>query len=493
MSGVNFAIGCVDESRLLEQATEADEADWALAELGGAELGDARRTARLVQLARALAERPEASLPQALQNRAALKAAYRFFDNTDIPQEQILAAHVRSSIERLRGEPVVLAVQDTTFIDYSTHPGTEGLGPLHPRGGWGMICHGTLAFTPQRLPLGVLGLRVWARDPEQPKRRATRRARSIQDKESHKWIDSVQAVAALQAQLPETRWVSVADREGDVYEFLSQAQALGVNVLVRAAWDRNIEDAESARLWDKLASAPVLAHKFLMLPARPKRPARVARLSVRACPVTLKPPLHHPDRHRLEPITLWGLWAYEENAPAGVEPLDWRLLTTVAVDSPEHALERLDWYACRWGIELWHKVLKSGCNIEARQLESFERLQRLLTLFAVIAWRILYATMLARLVPEMPCTAILNQDEWQALYCRIHRTPIPCATAPPLRQAVHWIAQLGGFLARAGDGEPGVKTLWQGFQYLIPMTEMYAIMKPKQPRSRPRPKNVGND
>lgn len=473
-------------------AQASSENDWALAEFGTAELGDARRRARLVELARELAERPEASLPQALENRASLKAAYRFFDNADIAHEKILASHVGSSLKRLCGQKVILAVQDTTFIDYSGHPETEGLGPLHPRGGWGLICHGTLAFTPERLPLGVLGLRVWARDPAQPKRRESRRQRPIEDKESYKWIDSVQALAALKDELPDTRLVSVADREGDVYEFFTQAQALEVDVLVRAAWNRNLEEPQ-AQVRAALAAAPVVAHKKLVLPSRGKRKARVAKLVVRACPLTLVAPLHGSGRG-LAPIALWGVWACEPRPPAAVEPLDWLLLTSVPVTSRQHALERLDWYAARWGIELWHKVLKSGCRIEARQLESFERLRRLLTLYAVIAWRILYATMLARLVPQMLCTAILNEDEWQALYCRIHHTPLPPATAPPLRQAIRWIAQLGGFIGRASDGEPGTQTLWQGFQELIAMTEMYRIMKPsKLTRSSRFIKNVGND
>lgn len=470
-------------------ASRDSEQHWARMEFGTAELGDARRTARLVELARQLAERPEASLPRALENRAALKAAYRFFDNADIAHEQILAAHVASSVERLRGQAVILAVQDTTFIDYSGHPATEGLGPLNARGGWGLLAHGTLAFTPQRLPLGVLGLRVWARDPAQPQRRESRRRRPIEDKESQKWIDSVQALAALKGQLPGSRLVSVADREADVYEFLLAAQRLGVDVLVRAAWDRNIRGPE-AHVRAALAAAPVLAHKKLMLPARGKRKARVAKLTVRARPLTLAPPLHGAA-HQRAPIALWGVWAHEPKPPAGVEALDWLLLTTVPVASAAQALERLEWYAARWGIELWHRILKSGCRIEARQLESFERLLRLLTLYAVIAWRILYATLLARLVPQMPCTAILQDEEWQALYCRIHHTPNPPATAPPLQQAVRWIAQLGGFIGRARDGQPGIQTLWQGFQELIPITEMYRIMKHHQLPIPP--KDVGND
>ena len=475
------------------RANKDAEEDWAQVEFGAAELGDARRTARLVRLAHQLGERPEASLPQALEDDAALKAAYRLFDNAEVAHEKVLAPHVVSSIRRMQGQAVILAVQDTTFIDYSTHRATEGLGPLHTKGdgGYGMLCHGTLAFTPERLPLGVLSLRLWARDPDQRQRRATRRQRPIQDKESQKWIDSVRTVAALKHHVPGTRLVSVADREGDVFEFFTEAQALGVDLLVRASWNRNLSDAQ-APLFARLAAAPVLARKHLALPASGKRKARTAKLELRACPLTLTAPLNGSGRG-LAPLALWGVWAYEPKPPKGVEPLDWKLLTSVPVASAAQALERLEWYAARWGIEQWHKILKSGCRIEVRQLESIKRLQRLLTVYAVIAWRIFYATMLARLVPDLSCTAILNEDEWQALYCRIYRTSTPPATAPPLRQAVRWIAKLGGFIGRTSDGEPGTQTLWKGFQELMAMTEMYRIMKTHatQPLAKYRYKKCG--
>lgn len=473
------------------KTSQGHEQDWALEEFGAAELGDARRTARLVALARQLGERPEASLPRALEDGAALKAGYRFFDNAEIAHERILASHVVSSVERMRGRALILAVQDTTFIDYSTHPATEGMGPLHTKGGHGMICHGTLAFTPERLALGVLGLRLWARDPNQPKRRATRRTRAIEDKESQKWIDSVRAVAALKERLPGTRLVSVADRESDVFEFFTAAHGLGVDVLTRAAWDRHLAGPEG-QVFAALAAAPVVAHKHLALPARSKRKARTAKLEIRACPLILQAPLNGSGRG-LPPLALWGVWAYEPQPPAGAQALDWKLLTSVPVTSAEDALERLEWYGARWGIEQWHRILKDGCRVEMRQLESAERLQRLFTVYAVIAWRILNATLLARLVPDMSCTALLQQEEWEALYCRIHHTPQPPATAPPLRQAIRWIAQLGGFIARVSDGEPGSQTLWRGFQELIPMTEMYRIMKPNIQYPSPPSEDVGND
>lgn len=464
---------------------------WAQAEFSAAELGDKRRSARLVGLAQRLSERPEMSLPQALGHTGALKAAYRFFDNAEIAHESVLAPHVLSSIGRMRARPVVLAVQDTSYLDYATHPATEALGPLSGEGGHGMIMHTTFAVTPERLPLGVLSLRLWARDPAKPKQRKTRRTRAIKDKESHKWLESVQAVAALKERLPGTRLVSVADRESDVFEFFLEAQKLGVDLLARAAYDRNV-DGDQAQVFATLASAPVLAHKYLALAATPKRKARTAKLEIRACPLVLQSPRNGTARG-LPPLALWGVWAYEPEAPPGVEPLDWKLLSSVPVITAADALERLEWYAARWGIEQWHKILKDGCRIEMRQLQSAERLKRLITVYAVIAWRIFYATLLARLVPDMSCTAILQQEEWEALYCRIHHTPIPMATAPPLRQTVRWIARLGGFLGRPGDGEPGSKTLWRGFQHLIAMTEMYRIMKPHMPATPQVSKDVGKD
>ncbi len=465
--------------------------EWAQAEFSAAELGDQRRTVRLVELAQRLSERPEMSLPQALGHTATLKAAYRFFDNADIAHDSVLAPHVLSSIGRMRARPVVLAVQDTSYLDYATHPATEALGPLNGEGGHGMIMHTTFAVTPERLPLGVLSLRLWSRDAAKPKQRETRRTRTIQDKESHKWIESVQAVAALKERLPGTRLVSVADRESDVFEFFLEAQKLGIDILARAAYDRNVE-ADQAQLFATLASAPVVAHKHLALVATSKRKARTAKLEIRACPLVLQAPRNGTARG-LPPLALWGVWAYEPEAPPGEEPLDWKLLSSVPVTTGEDALERLEWYAARWSIEQWHKILKDGCRIEMRQLQSAERLKRLITIYAVIAWRIFYATLLARLVPDMSCTAILQQEEWEALYCRIHHTPIPVATPPPLRQSVRWIARLGGFLGRSGDREPGSKTLWRGFQHLIAMTEMYRIMKPHMPATLQVPKDVGKD
>jgi len=215
----------------------------------------------------------------------------------------------------------------------------------------------------------------------------------------------------------------------------------------------------------------------LHLPRQDERPARVATLTVAAAPVALQPPQRRRNE-RLPPVDVWAVWAVEEQPTDGDEPIVWLLLTTVSVTTRQEALERLAWYACRWGIEVWHKVLKSGCQIEARQLGTAARLERCLALYAVIAWRIVYATMLARALPDAPCTAVLADDEWQALWCARYDTDTPPDTPPTIREAVREIAYLGGFLGRTHDGEPGVTVIWKGWQRLVEFVHMYRILRP---------------
>jgi hypothetical protein len=463
----------------------SNEDSWAVTEFAEAELGDARRTQRLIALATTLAQRPGASLPEACGDRAMLKAAYRFFDNAAIEPQDLLASHVSATLPRLATVPLVLAVQDTTELDWTAHPATTGLGPLGHPAHRGLLVHTTLALTPERVPLGLLAQQVWARDADAIGKRATRKQRPITDKESQKWLTSVEAVRAAHTACPQTRFVSVGDREADVYDLLASRRPVGLDLLVRAAWDRCVTQPEHY-VWATVAAQAIAATCTVHVPRRGGHPARTATLAVRWCPLTLCPPQHR-KRERLPPVAVWAVQALEETPPVGTAPIEWLLLTTAAVQTPAAALERVDWYACRWGIEVWHKILKSGCRLEARQLETAERLQRCLPLYSVIAWRIFYATMLSRAVPEAPCTAILELEEWQALYCAIHRTPTPPPEPPALRQAVHWIARLGGFLARPGDREPGTTVLWKGFQHLTDLTTMYCIMRPPLGKR----KNVG--
>jgi hypothetical protein len=414
-----------------------------------------------VDWVRTLAQHPDRSLPQPLSQWRTLKAAYRFFDNAKAVPEHILAGPIQATYSRLRAVPLVLAVQDTTSLNWDHHPATQGLGPIAEKGR-GILSHGTLAVTPERLPLGWLAQQNWVREDE---RLSPHKKHAIKDKESYQWLKSVEALAAAREAAPETTWVSVGDREADVFELFALERPVGVELWVRASWNRVVESPHHY-LWETLQESRPMGTLKIRVPPRPGKPPRTCRLSLRTQPLTIRAPR---TRKSLGEVRLWGILATEISPPQGETPLEWLRLTSVPASRLEDAIERLHWYCCRWTIEVWHRVLKTGCRIESRPLESVERLSVALTLYCIVAWRILSATLLARTAPELPCTALLTTEEWQALYCHANHLAQPAQAPPSLHQAVLWIAQLGGFLARKNDGPPGPQALWQGFQHLHPI------------------------
>src|SRR5262249_22104672 len=208
---------------------------------------------------------------------------------------------------------------------------------------------------------------------------------------------------------PQTRFVSVGDREADVFDLLMATRPEHVELLIRASWDRGVT-APERYVWATVAAQPVVEELLLQVPRHGPQPGRAARLALRYCPLTLCPPRQR-KQESLPEVVLWAVQVSEIEPPTAVEPIAWLLLTTVAVQTVADAIERVAWYACRWGIEVWHRILKSGCRIEARQLATAERLQRCLTLYSVIAWRGVYATILARAVPGVPCRLLFGIRE----------------------------------------------------------------------------------
>ena len=452
-------------------------AAWAITEFGHAELGDERRTERLLMIATAFAQQPTAPIPQACGPGPATQGAYRFFENDDIDPEAIRDAHHQSTLERVRLAPVVLALQDTSSLNYSTHPQTEGLGPIGTRRQKiiGLLLHSTLAVTPSGQPLGLLHSAVRARDPKAVGSAQARHLKPTAEKESQKWLDSLSACQQMAPQCPKTLLVNVADREGDLYDLFAQALAptenSSVHLLVRSQHNRKLA-GEDHLLWEAVARRRSAGQLQVRVGRRAEQPARLATLSIRFSPVTLQAPTRKAGQ---PPLKLWAIEARELRAPKGGSPIVWRLLTTLPVTSVEEACQRVGWYAQRWQIEVIHKVLKSGCKIEQRQLETAARLDRVLAVDQVVAWRLLALCKAAREQPDEAVSAWLSQAEWQALWCHVHQRTTPPATPPSVRQAVRWIAQLGGFMARKGDGEPGPITLWRGLHRLNDLTAMWRL------------------
>lgn len=449
--------------------------DWAAREWGTAPLGDARLVQRLITLGRDRYAMPQGSIPQSCGSRAKTKAAYRFFDNERTTLHNLLAPHIESTTRRIAGEKVVLAVQDTTSLNYSTHPATENLGPIGSSPAIvGLMLHGTLAVNTEGTPLGVLDAQCWARDPNEHGKKTKRHALPIEAKESNKWLKSFKAAATTKASCPDTTIVSVGDREADIHELFALAHRTpdAPFLLVRAQHNRLLE-AEQTRLADFLTNCPEAGIQEISVPRRGNRPARTARLSIRYGAVTLAPPKQKPD----EPsIPVWVIHADEQEAPEGTEPLCWVLLTTVPTESFEAACEHLRWYTLRWTIEVFHRTLKSGCKIENRQLGSADRLEACLAIDLVVAWRIHHLTKLGRETPDVPCSVYFEDAQWKALNAFVTKNPVPPEEPPTLREAIRMVATLGGFLGRKSDGEPGAQTLWLGLQRLDDITAMWKVM-----------------
>jgi hypothetical protein len=456
-------------------------ADWVIKEFAQVALPDQRLHRRLELMVSAFAQKPSAPIPEACANWAEAKGVYRFLENERVVAGNIRQAHHQATLERVREYRVVLAIQDTTTLNYSTHPKTQGLGPLgsHSPKTIGLLLHSTLAVTPKGQALGFLHNAVRVRRGHGLA--ASRHKRKLGQKESFKWVESLQACQALAPKCPQTMLINVTDREGDLYDLFEQAlSATGpskVHLLVRARHDRRLADADRS-LWQEVGRQPVAATLSILVGRRGDQPSRMAQLNVRFCQVQLRAPVRKAGQG---PVQLWAIEAEESGpVPKGGTRIVWRLLTTVPVTCVKEAIEKIQWYAQRWQIEVVHKVLKSGCQIEQRQLESAQRLERVLSVDLVVAWRVLALCKAARQTPDEPVSNWLTQAQWQALCCYAQRQTTPPTTAPTVRQAVRWLAQMGGFLGRKNDGEPGTKTLWRGLCQLDAITHMWQLFHEKE-------------
>ena len=421
---------------------------WAAEEFETLDLGDARLNRRAVLLAERLAQKPGASIPNACQTWSETVAAYRFLSHEDVSWDDVMQAHWQASEQRIAQHPVVLCLQDTTELDFNGQQ-MAGLGPLSYEAQRGLYLHPTYVVTPDREPLGVTNAWTWAREF---KSADGTRAGAL---ESTRWIESYERLAEQALRLPQTRHICVTDRESDIMALLVRASELNhaADYLVRSQHNRALP--EGGKLWEKVSQAPVLGCVRFELPAGRGRKARSVKQEVRVERVTLK------DGAKGQ-VEVTCVVAAEIEAPAGVKPVVWRLLTNRQATTLEQACELIDWYRARWEIELFFLVLKEGCRVERLQLGDSDRLQTALALYMVIAWRINRLMRLGRALGDLPADLLFETDEWKAAFI-LNKKPVP-QKVPELNTVIRLIAQRGGFLARKGDGEPGAKSIWLGLQ-----------------------------
>lgn len=468
---------CEEPEFILGQATRPSlPRHWAEEEFGTVRFFDNRLKERLYSIAADFYGQPEAGIAQACGSKARSIGAYRFFQNPKVSMEVILNGHTEATIDRIRQHKVVLAPQDTTTLDYTTHPMTQGLGPVSDKDSHsiGLILHDTLAFTQEGTPLGVLDAQCWARDPDDRQKKYRRHNLPIEQKESIKWLRSFNKVAQIQKLCPDTLLVSIGDRESDIYELFVEATKddQGPGLLVRSEKTRNRKCGEEY-LWDLMFQKEAAGSLKLHIPRSGSCKARDAMVDISFSEVELKSP---QKKANLGSVRIWVVYIVEKDFDEAVEnPIEWMLLTTVAVNNFEDAKKRVEWYSGRWGIEVYHRTLKSGCRIKDRQLATTDRLEACLGVDMVVAWRIYHLTMLGREVPDVACTVFFKDIEWKALCCYVNKSPVAPENPPTLYQAIVMVACMGGFLGRKSDGFPGTQTLWRGLQRLDTAVEMYAI------------------
>lgn len=460
-------------------------------ELASIDLGDIRLNRRAGQVLARLLESPLASPTAAMHGWAEMVGAYRLLDHPECTLEAILQAHRQPVLERVQAQSRVLLIQDTTELDYTSKKQQIGRGPLGAANRQGYFLHTQWAVSEDHLPLGSWGWQIDARDPEvgiAPKRKK----KPIEQKESYRWLEGYRAACDLAAQAPGVEVISCADREGDVYEVFVEWQRRVQDKLPAAEWlircnqNRALAPSDdvvttqaalgkAASLIEEVKQASVVGGVWFEIKTKEQfkklkgnthrsvREGRRVRQEIRVHRVTLRPP--HRAGHKLPKVSLWVVMATEVDPPPGQDPINWTLLTSKPVENLEQAVELIQWYQVRWEIEVFHRVLKSGCKVEDLQFKEDTRIKPLIALYAIVAWRILYLTKLGRECPDLPCDVVFTEEEWKSI-CVIRRGPQGLAKKPSLQEVILMIAHFGGYIGRRSDGPPGPEVMWRGMQSL---------------------------
>jgi Transposase DNA-binding/Transposase DDE domain len=434
-----------------------DPKSWAERTFGSVQLHDLRRTRRAVQAATKLAENPLGSLPAQMRTWKETKALYRLLDEPDVNFAALIQPHLHQTREQANASPVVLLVQDTTDIDLSHRRKISGVGQIGNERGRGFFVQTVLAVRPEtREVLGCMAQEPFVRIPApQGEQRYQRRKRD--ERETDVWMRQVHAIGTPE---PGSMWIHIGDRGADMFPFFQACQATKTHFLVRAAQNRRVQGSEDAISYSltQARAFPSQASRPFEVPARHGRQARSTQLQLAFGQMTLLPPRFEP-RAGKEPVTVWVIRVWEEQAPDGEEPLEWILATSVPTTTLEQAWERVEWYRHRWLVEDYHQCLKSGCRIEERQLQTVDGLIRLLGLLSPLAVRLVQIRGYARSQPERPAQEVIEPLMLAVVAQRSGQAPATMTIGS------FWIevARLGGYLARSHDGPPGWRTIWKGW------------------------------
>jgi hypothetical protein len=440
------------------------------------QFGDKRIDRRANYMIKKMAKTAGKSIPQIFCTEADLKGAYRFFDNTLVSPEKILEPHVAETILRCKKQKTVLAIQDSSDLCFDYMECLEGFESMQSHVEKGFRIHPVLAITEKGTPLGVLASLNYTRDPTKETAK-NRNSLLIEEKESYRWLQGYREACKLAEKIPEAEIISISDREGDIWECLTEATDATLNkpkahILIRARHNRCLKDEkkDTDKLEKKLIRCPV-AYSAQVLLSKYRKSARTANIVIRASTVLLKAPATCKKKS-LSPIEINAILVTETDPPKGVEPLHWLIMTTLPVDTPEEILRIVELYSQRWSIEVFFKVLKSGCQINATRFQSTENIENYIALAMLVGWKVMLTTYLPREYPDAPCTILFTGVEWRLAFKRIYKDK-PFPELPTLKEAVSFVAMLGGYQKRKEP--PGIQTIWEGILRLMDMVYGYEL------------------
>lgn len=462
--------------------------EWVKTELAGINIGDKRLNKRIMHLLNAASKQPTSSINRMFHTRKEVQACYRFFSNDLVDETKIFSPHKQQTFERVKTNPVVLSLSDTTSLNYSSRKTLKDSGYISSNNAQGFFLHSTIVVTPERLHLGMIGQKFWSREKEKPKRtereRGLLRERTLFcDKESYRWLEAYRDSCELAENCKDTQVVHITDREGDIFEIYSEYDfkkeaGIQAEFVIRSNHNRLIynDKRKPNHLYEELESSKLLAEISFEVNKREDSSTRVVRQTVQALQVEIKSRYGADKTNVISNLNV--IYLKEINPPNDEKPVNWCLLTSLPINSLEEIQTVIKYYLCRWEIEVFFKTYKSGCKVEEKSLRSAERLFPLFTMLLIVAWRVNYLLHLSRVMPDVSCATIFETSEWKAGYVAATRNRNPPTEPPALHVMMGYIAKLGGYLGRKSDPEPGVKVIWIGICKLTNYADAWDLFGP---------------
>jgi hypothetical protein len=459
--------------------TSLQAASWADEEFSHADLGDLRRTKRLVAMGARVACRPAGAVTRVYDLPAEREAAFRFIESDQFSYRDVVAASRVATVRRAAIYPFAFVAMDGSTLTLTDRSG-KGFGPVSNKGSArGMQAMTALVLSPAGVPLGTASQVLWVRaDESSPEHHDD--YRPIEERETRFWLDALDQVTdQFRITAPNTVPWFLMDRGADVAQVIEKASRLNVAFTIRACYDRRLTDGR--KLWRVLAHARRLGSYVLEVSASPSRTARRARIEVRATRVALHLTLGVRGRRPHVSVEVWAVEARERNPPAGEDPILWRLLTNRRVTQLDEAMQVIASYTRRWSVEEFHFAWKSGlCDVERSQLRAPEHFAKWATLLAAVAARAERLKQLSREQPDLPATVEFTRDEIDAVIVLRKPAGIRLGAKPTIGQVVRWIAELGGYTGKSSGGPPGVKVIGRALPEVMAAAAALAAFRPKR-------------